>query len=146
MLLILLHQTGLGSVGGGFVLDIRRVFILFATYYYYLSKETGVSDRWDECYLKRVVAAGCVKVLCDPASVTSVGWRRQAAAAACNRFLVSPPSSFLLRPSPSPRPLRDIILRHARSCEDNYIDSANDPPHSTFTLILSAGTPRGRRW
>ena len=45
MLLILLHQTGLGSVGGGFVLDIRRVFILFATYHYYLSNETGVSDR-----------------------------------------------------------------------------------------------------
>ena len=46
MLLILLHQTGLGSVGGGFVLDIRRVFILFMTYYYF-SEETGVSDRWD---------------------------------------------------------------------------------------------------
>ena len=92
------------------MLDIRRVFILFATYHYYLSKETGVSDSWDGCSLYRVVSdAGCVKVLCDPASVTSVGWRRQAAAAAaCNRFLVSPPSSFLLRPSPSPRPRRDI--------------------------------------
>ena len=31
------------------------------------------------------------------------------------------------------------LLRHARSCEDNYIDSANDPLHSRLFC------PRGHR-